>query len=128
MSDRASANKAVNEKGNKLKKIKRFFRLEQIHIVVSKTNEYAKMQGATVELSAFMGLHVVFSVVYFPSYKQAWKTKWLISFRAVPDIMTCSRSKNIQRYFHCTTHETTLLVASQIMRHYATSDGSWTSC
>ena len=123
MSDRASANKAVNEKCNKLKKFKRFFRLKLNLIVVSKSNEYAKRQGArnwsdvttvelsqgarnwsdvtTVELSTFMELHVVCSVLYFSSYKQAWKTKWPFSFPAVPDTMTRSLFENIQIYFHC---------------------------
>ena len=122
MSERASANKAVNEKCNKLKQFKRFFRLEVV-IVVSKSNEYAKRQGARnwsdvttaelsqgarnwtdvtqAELSAFMGLHVVCSVLYFLSYKQAWKTKRPFSFPAVPDIMTRSWFENIQKYFHC---------------------------
>ena len=88
--------------------LKQFFPRQLILIVVSETNEYAKREGArnwtdvtTAELFAFMGLHVVFSVVYFPSYKQAWKTKWPFSFPAVSDIMTRSRFENIQRYFHC---------------------------
>ena len=168
MSDRASANKAFNEKCNKLIFFKRFFRLELNLIVVSKSNEYAKRQGArnwsdvttaelsqgarnwsdvttaelsqgarnwsdvtttelsqgarnwsdvttaelsqgarnwsdvtTAELSAFVGLHVVCSVLYFSSYKQAWKTKRPFSFPAVPDTMTRSRFENIQIYFHC---------------------------
>ena len=95
MSDRASANKAVNEKCNK-------------NDSSTKSNEYAKKQGArnwtdviTAELSAFMGLHVVCSVLYFSSYKQAWKTKRPFSFPAVPDTMTRSRFENIQIYFHC---------------------------
>ena len=95
MSERASANKAFNEKCNK-------------NDSSTKSNEYAKRQGArnwsdvtTAELSAFMGLHVVCSVLYLSWYKQAWKTKRPFSFPAVPDTMTRSRFENIQIYFHC---------------------------
>ena len=70
MSDRVSVNKAFNEKFNEFDFLKQFFALELILIVVSETNEYAKTQGArnwsdvtTAELSAFMGLHILFSVL-----------------------------------------------------------------
>ena len=85
MSERASANKAVNEKCNKLNFLKQFFPFELILIIVSESNEYAKRQGArnwsdvtTAELSVFMGLHIVCSVLFFSSYKQAWYGSVLI--------------------------------------------------
>ena len=96
------------KEANEFDFFKKFFPFELILLIVHETNEYARKQSAknwsditTSELLAFIGLHIVFSVVYFPSYKQAWKTKWPFSFPAIPDIMTRSRFESIQRYFHC---------------------------
>jgi len=54
-----------------------------------------------LEMMAFIGIHLIMSVVPFPSYTQAWTKQWPFSFPSIPEIMTRERFEKLAKYFHC---------------------------
>lgn len=89
----------------------KFFPDSLLESVVVETNRYASQAILKKpdplwrplelsELKAFLGLHVLLSVIQMPSHKLAWTTNRLFRHPAMGEIMTRSRFEHILRYFH----------------------------
>ena len=88
-----------------------FFSIALIEAIVVETNNYAsrciqnkpdKLWVDTTfdEMMAFLGMHILFSVIGIPTYNLAWKSKWPFEIPAVPQIMTRTRYEKLTKYFH----------------------------
>ena len=87
-----------------------FFPVSLVEELVLQTNKYAakciqnkrdKMWVDTTfdEMMAYLGMHVLFSVIGLPTYSLAWKTTWPFEIPAVPQIMTRTRFERLSKYF-----------------------------
>jgi hypothetical protein len=89
----------------------RFFPIEILQLLVDETNSYAGKQisekpdpkwspTSVAEMKAFLGIHVVFSVMQIPEYKIAWNTGNFYGIQGIPDVMTRERNEKLAKYFH----------------------------
>ena len=101
----------LNEEKKEIDFFHKFFPVSLVEKIVAETNAYAvkciqvrpdKVWVPTTfpEMMAFLGIHVVFSIVGIPSYTLAWKSTWPFEIPAVPSIMTRTRFERISKYFH----------------------------
>ena len=101
----------LNEEKKEIDFLHKFFPVSLVEKIVAETNAYAvkciqvrpdKVWVPTTfpEMMAFLGIHVVFSIVGIPSYTLAWKSTWPFEIPAVPSIMTRTRFERISKYFH----------------------------
>lgn len=88
-----------------------FFPIALVEAIVLETNRYAakciqekpdKLWVDTTfdEMMAFLGMHILFSVIGIPTYSLAWKSTWPFEIPAIPQIMTRTRFERITKYFH----------------------------
>lgn len=88
-----------------------FFPPSLIEELVLETNKYAarciqikpdKLWVDTTydEIMAFLGMHVIFSVLGLPTYTLAWKSSWPFEIHAIPQIMTRTRFERLSKYLH----------------------------
>jgi hypothetical protein len=89
----------------------KFFPDNLLSQIIDETNRYAAesiakkadsmWQPVTLpEFKAFLGLHVLLSIVPMPSHKLAWTTNRLFRHQVFGDIMTRDRFERILKYFH----------------------------
>lgn len=89
----------------------KFFPDSLIQRLVQETNDYAakcilakpdKVWVATTEaeMKAFLGIHVIFSVLGVPSYTLAWQKQWPFEIPSISTIMTRTRFERLSKYFH----------------------------
>ncbi|XP_061175613.1 piggyBac transposable element-derived protein 4-like [Saccostrea echinata] len=89
----------------------KFFPTTLIEKIVEETNGYAARSIVTrpdkiwvpttiPEKMAFLGIHIIFSVLGVPSYTLAWKSTWPFEIPSIPTIMTRTRFERISKYFH----------------------------
>jgi hypothetical protein len=90
----------------------KFFPRELIEKITTETNNYAtkcieekpdpKWKPTNVtEILAFIGLHVVMSVIQLPSYTLCWKQMWPYTISGIPQVMQRERFERLCKYFHC---------------------------
>ncbi len=88
-----------------------FFPTSLVNNIVIETNAYAQRCIAVrqdkcwtptsiPEMMAFLGIHVVFSIIGLPTYTLAWKSAWPLEFQSIPSIITRTRFEKISKYFH----------------------------
>lgn len=53
------------------------------------------------EMKAFIGIHVVMSVIQLPAYKCYWNSEELFAVPSIPNIMSRDRFDKILQYMHC---------------------------
>ena len=90
----------------------KFFPRELVEKLVLETNNYAdkciaqrpdsrwKPTNCT-EILAFIGLHLVMSIVQLPSYTLGWKQMWPFTVSGIPQVMQRESFERISKYFHC---------------------------
>lgn len=82
-----------------------------VNKIVIETNAYAQRciavspdkfwtPNSFPEMLAFLGIHVVFSIIGLPTYTLAWKSAWPLEFPSIPSIMTRTRFERISKYFY----------------------------
>lgn len=87
-----------------------FFSGQLIERLVLETNEYARSccsekpdskwkETNVPELSAFLGLHVVFSILGLTSYSLGWITQWPFETPAIGQIISRNRFEKLTKYF-----------------------------
>lgn len=52
-----------------------------------------------LEMMAFLGIHVIFSVIAIPSYTMAWMSQWPFEIVSIPSIMTRTRFERLTKDF-----------------------------
>lgn len=107
----------LDKEKNEVDFLNLIFSEEIYQLLVVQTNLYAELCTATKpddkwrpvtmeEMKAFIGIHVVMSVIQLPTYKQYWTTDSLFKIPSVPAIMTRDRFEKILKYFHCNDSRT----------------------